>query len=145
MSADAVIESFLNDRGITYAKTGDQIWSLALAGEQKKSLGAAIALTASGLKLEAFFMRAPVENRDRVYRLFLSRNARARLVWFAADTQGDVYLLGYVPAAAVTMELLDALLGELLSTADQMFTAAVELGFADYLAKDMAWRAKNQS
>lgn len=142
MSATEVIERFLADRQIAYQQTAPDLWALQLAGEHKKTIGAGIALTDSGARFESFFMRAPNENAGEVCRLLLGRNARARHVWFAADGMGDLYLVGFVSRAAVTEGVLDEVLGELLTTADQMFDVAMQRGFASYLAADLAWRAK---
>lgn len=135
----AIVESFLRDRGIQFTRAGDA-FSMVLAGENKLTIPMAIALRSDGMRLESFFMRAPRENREETYRLLLSRNARARGVWFSVDADGDVFLLGH--AAVVTEEELDRVVGELLSTADAMFMPALSLGFAEYLAADLAWREK---
>lgn len=134
-----VVERFLRARGIQFVRTADS-FSMVLAGEHKHTIPAAIAVRSDGVRLESFFMRAPLENQEQTYRLLLSRNARSRAVWFAVDADGDVFLLGR--ASAVTEEELDRVVGELITTADAMFTPALSLGFAEYLAKDMAWRDK---
>lgn len=135
----AVVERFLRDRDIEFTRAGDQ-FSFVLAGENKHRIPAGLALRSDGARLESFFMRAPRENVDETYRLLLTRNARSRSVWFALDADGDVFLLGH--AAVVSDDELDRLIGELLSTADAMFMPALSLGFAEYLARDMAWREK---
>ena len=135
-----IVEAFFRNRTIEFARTGDGGFSAVLAGENKHSIPLAMAVRADGLRLESFFMRAPLENREQTYRLLLSRNVRARGVWFAVDADGDVYLLGHV--AVVTEDELDRIVGELLTTADEMFVPALSLGFAEYLAADLAWREK---
>ncbi|MGH2670300.1 MAG: YbjN domain-containing protein, partial [bacterium] len=101
-----------------------------------------LALSVDGIRAESFFMRAPHENAAEVYRMLLARNARARRCYFAVDGLGDIYLIGFCAAGDAAGDELDRLLGELLTVADQMFNACVGRGFATYLAKDMAWRAK---
>jgi len=135
----AIIEGFLRDRGIEFVRVGDG-FSMVLAGEHKHRIPVALTIRADGLRLESFFLRAPRENHEQAYRLLLSRNARSRSVWFALDADGDVFLLGHASTAGE--EDLDRLIGEVLSTADAMFMPALSLGFAEYLAYDMAWRAK---
>ena len=139
------LEAFLGDREISFTSPDDVTLSFALPGDAKQSIGVCIALTPSGLRTESFFMRAPQENARDVYTMLLSRNARGRLVWFAIDTHGDMYLLGFLPRAAVDEQTLDELLGEIVSTCDQMFTGVVECGFEAYLARDMQWRSKQFS
>lgn len=135
----AVVERFLRNRDIEFTRAGDT-FAFVLAGENKHRIPAALALRADGIRLESFFMRAPRENIEQTCRLLLSRNARSRTVWFAMDADGDVFLLGH--AAAISEDELDRLLGELLSTADAMFMPALSIGFAEYLARDLAWREK---
>jgi len=138
--AGAVVEHFLTDRGIEFVRAGNQ-FSFVLSGENKHRIPVGLALRADGVRLESFFMRAPRENQSEAYRLLLSRNARSRAVWFALDADGDVFLLGQ--SAAVNEAELDRLVGELLTTADAIFMPALSLGFAEYLAADLAWREKH--
>jgi hypothetical protein len=63
-------------------------------------------------------------------------------VWFAVDDVGDVHIVGQLPLEAIDADALDRLLGALLQVADETFNAAIQAGFATYLAHDMAWRAK---
>lgn len=139
MTGESVVEAFLRDREIEFTRAGSQ-FSMILAGEHKHRIPVGLALRDDGVRLESFFMRAPRENIAETYRLLLARNARARAVWFAVDADGDVFLLGH--ASAVEPGELDRLMGEVLTTADAMFMPALSLGFAGYLAQDMAWRRK---
>lgn len=134
-----VVEAFLAERAIPFTATNDG-FSLALAGESKHQIPVVLTLRRDGARVESFFMRAPRENREQAYRLFLARNARARAVWFALDADGDVYLVGH--ADVVGEDELDRLFGEVLATADAMFMPAISLGFQEYLAADLAWRAR---
>jgi hypothetical protein len=141
----SVVEEFLRDRDIAFTRSGDGAWALSLAGEHKHTIPVGLALSDDGLRAESFFMRAPQENAEEVYRLLLARNARGRRAFFAIDALGDIYLVGFCPKAAVTADELDHVLGEILTTADTMFSAVIERGFATYLANDMAWRAKQSN
>lgn len=141
----SVVEEFLADRGVSFTRAGDDTWALSLSGEHKHAIPVGLSLTQDGLRAESFFMRAPQENAEDVYRLLLARNARARRAYFAIDSLGDIYLIAFTPLDAVTDDELDRLLGEILTTADTMFSAVIERGFATYLANDMAWRAKQSN
>lgn len=137
--AAEVVARFLRDRDITFTRAGDE-FSFELAGEQKHRIPVALAVRSDGLRVESFFMRAPLENAADSYRLLLSRNARSRGVWFALDADGDVFLLGH--ASSITEDELDRLVGEMLTTADAMFSPALSIGFAQYLERDLAWRRR---
>ena len=139
--ADA-LGSFLTRAEIPFKEAGDGRWAVQLRGERKLTIPVMITEAADDLRFETFFMRRPQENADRFYEMLLRRNMRARGVAFALDGVGDVYLVATLPLDAVDEDRLDKLFGAILVEADGMFTAAIEVGFASYLAADMAWRAK---
>jgi hypothetical protein len=62
------------------------------------------------------------------------------VVAFSLDALGDVYLSGRVALAAVTAEEIDRLLGAVAQTSDDSFNPIVELGFADSIRREWAWR-----
>jgi hypothetical protein len=92
------------------------------------------------LRVEAFVMRHPDANIEDVWAWLLRRNARMFGVAFSIDQAGDVYLTGRVPLGAVTAGELDRLLGAVLSYADESFDTLLELGFADAIRREWAWR-----
>lgn len=136
------IERFLDQASIVFARTGPQQWAFQLAGEHKKTIPVTLTIVADSLRIESFFMRRPQDNREHFYELLLQRNARARGIAFALDADGDVYLTGAWPLAAIDERTLDQLLGVLLVEADGLFDLAIATGFETYLARDLAWRAR---
>jgi hypothetical protein len=114
---------------------------LQLRGDKKHSITVLLALRERTLALESFFMRRPAENHADLYAMLLRTNMRAYGIRFALDDIGDVFIVARIALESVTDEELDRLLGAVLSTADEMFMPAIEVGFASYLARDMAWRA----
>ncbi len=143
MNARDVLESYLTAQGIAFERTGDA-WALQLRGERKHSIPVLIAIAERTLTLQSFFMRRPMEDAGEFYRMLLARNMRASRLRFAADADGDVYLVGEIALDDADADAIDALLGELLYTCDQMFDAAIGTGFASYLEKDRAWRAQQR-
>jgi hypothetical protein len=137
-----LVEAYLDEQEILYARGGDGGWSFSLSGEHKKSLPVALEIRESTLALHAFFLRRPLENAAEVYRMLLSRNMRRSPVRFAADADGDVYLVGELPLAGLDEASVDTLLGATLAVADEMFRHALEVGFASYLERDLAWRER---
>ncbi len=97
---------------------------------------------AHSLSVEAFFCRQPDENHEAFYRFLLERNGRMYGVHFSLDPAGDVYLTGRLPLSAVGAADIDRLLGCVLSYADDNFDTALELGFANAIRREWAWRAK---
>jgi hypothetical protein len=94
------------------------------------------------LLVEAFVMRRPDENHERLYSLLLTRNARMYGVGWAIDPAGDVFLVGRLPLEAVTEDEVDRLLGAVLSYADETFDTMLEIGFGSSIRREWAWREK---
>jgi len=142
VTAADIVENYLAEQEIGFSRSGDGVWTFSLSGEHKKSLPVVLEQRETTLALQAFFIRRPFEHADEVYRMLLSRNLRRSPVRFAADADGDVYLVGEVPLGALTEDALDEMLGAALATADQLFDPVIALGFASYLERDLAWREK---
>ena len=92
------------------------------------------------MRVEAFVMRQPDENREALWAWLLQRNARMYGVAFAIDTVGDVYLVGRMPLHAVTADEVDRLLGAVLTYADESFDPMLEIGFGSAIRREWAWR-----
>jgi putative sensory transduction regulator len=137
----AIIERSLSTEGIRSERVTSTDWAVQLKGEKKLSITVLIALRERTVAVESFFIRRPAENHADVYRMLLRCNATLYGVRFALDDLGDVYLVGRFSIDAVTEDELDRVLGVILTTSDAMFMPAIEVGFASYLARDMAWRA----
>lgn len=140
-AATEIIDSYLADREVRHERVSENDWALQLRGEKKFSITVLLAVRERTLQLESFFIRRAAENHADFYRMFLRANMRVYGVRFAIDDVGDVFLVGRIPLEAVTGDELDRLLGAILTTSDEMFMPAIEVGFASYLARDMAWRA----
>lgn len=136
-----VIAAFLDSTGLAWTALPNDRFVTQLKGEHKLTIPVGLAIIGDELHLESFFMRRPQEDKERFADLLMRRNMRAPGVHYAFDADGDVHLVGRLPLAAVTMENLDRLFGALLVEADGTFDAAIAIGFASYLANDMAWRA----
>ncbi len=91
---------------------------------------------------ESFFMRAPEEQQERLYRDLLLRQATSYVLRFTLDEAGDLFLVGQVPLRAITAEEVDRIVGTVLDVADAAYLPAVEIGFASSIAAEKAWRAR---
>jgi len=92
------------------------------------------------LRIEAFVMRQPDENREQLWAYLLQHNARMYGVAFSIDSVGDVYLVGRVPLHSVTPDEVDRLLGAVLTYADESFDPMLEIGFGSAIRREWAWR-----
>jgi hypothetical protein len=59
---------------------------------------------------------------------------------FAINEFGDIYLVGRLPLDAVNTRELDRILGSVLQYADSAFNPLLELGFANAIRREWAWR-----
>ena len=136
-----IIGAYLREHEIRHERPSESDWTVQLRGEKKLSTTVLFAVRERTLAVEAFFMRRPNENHAEFYRMLLRANMRTYAIRFAVDDVGDVYLVARIPLASVTEEELDRVLGAILTTAEETFMPAIEVGFASYLQRDMAWRA----
>ncbi len=113
---------------------------VVLPGEQKLRTTVSMTVGTHALSVNAFVLRHPEDHIDDVHRWLLERNTSLTLVGFALDHLGDVYLSGRIPLAAVTPELLDTLMGQVLEAADGSFNLLLERGFESAIRREWRWR-----
>lgn len=123
-------------------RVGDNGWLTVLRGERKRGIPVYLELGAHTLVVESFFMSAPDERHDEVYRYLLGRNLRTYTLRFAVYDSGDIMIVGVIPRHAVTVDELDRTLGQLLSVADDSYWPAIRLAFTEYIEREQAWRSK---
>ena len=136
------IEEWFAQSDLEVERVGDNGWLTVLAGEKKRTIPVFLELGEHTLVIESFFLAAPDERHDEVYRYLLQRNLRTYNMRFALYDSGDVMLVGVLPRHAVTVDELDRTLGQLLSVADDSYWPAIRLGFTGYIEREQAWREK---
>jgi hypothetical protein len=136
----AVIERTLADAEVEWESPADGTYVVTLPGTRKLSTTCSLVVGKHSLSVNAFVVRCPDENHAGVHRWLLERNTRLYGVSYAIDKLGDVYLVGRLPLAAVTPEEIDRLLGVVLDQADGSFNTLLEMGFAESIRKEYAWR-----
>lgn len=137
---DALIRGALDDRELEYDRSGEGSYLVKLPGTHKQATMCWLVLGEHALLVEAFVMRRPDENADRLHAFLLRRNAKMYGVAFSIDNVGDVYLVGRVALHAVTADEIDRLLGSVLTYADDNFDAMLQIGFAGSIRREWAWR-----
>jgi hypothetical protein len=138
---EELVRASLDAAGVEHedgARPGELIASLP--GEHKLRTVVSLLVGDHSLSASAFVIRRPDENADEVHRWLLRRNARLQGVAYAVDKDGDVFVVGRLPLAAVTAETLDALLGSLLDASDGSFDTLLAMGFITSMRKEWAWR-----
>ncbi len=140
-AADTVLQT-LKDADLEYVQFDESTFVVALPGEKRLKTACWLTIGKHALEVEAFVMRRPDENRDRVHTYLLQRNVRTYGVSWCIDSVGDIYLAGRLPLAAVTPDEIDRILGSVLEYADGTFNTLLELGFGSSIRKEWAWRVK---
>lgn len=123
-------------------RSSDTGWDVMLSGERKRTIPVRLDAGAHTLTIQSFFMRAPDENAEELYAWLLRRNLRTYSLRFALHPDGDVLLVGVLPVAAVSVEEIDRVMGQLLVIADETFDQALRTGFASYIEREQAWRER---
>ena len=142
-SRDAVsrlIERVCTERELPWEVTGEQSYVVTLPGQNKLKTACNLIVGEHALRVEAFIMRQPDENREELWAWLLQRNARMYGVAFSIDKAGDVYLTGRLSLASVTEEELDRLLGAVVTYADESFNPMLEIGFGTAILREWKWR-----
>ncbi|MGH3743959.1 MAG: YbjN domain-containing protein [Mycobacteriales bacterium] len=129
--------------GMTYERPRPRQYLVKLEGQHKLATMCWLVAGDHSLLVEAFVMRRPDEDHQRLYDLLLTRNGRMYGVAWAIDDVGDVFLVGRLPLSAISGEEVDRLLGSVLSYADETFDTMLEIGFGTSIRREWAWRSKN--
>ena len=137
-----LIERVCAERELEYEVAGDGHWVVTLPGTHKLKTTCNLIVGEHALRIEAFVMRQPDENREELWAWLLRRNARMYGVSFSIDGVGDVYLTGRVSLKSLDEDELDRLLGSVLTYADDSFDSMLEIGFGESIRREWAWRVK---
>ena len=137
-----LIERVLTERELEFERTGDSSYVVTLPGTHKLKTVCNLIAGEHALRLEAFVMRQPDENREELWAWLLRHNARMYGVGFSIDAAGDVYLTGRVTLKGLDEDELDRLLGAVLTYADESFDTMLEIGFGTSIRREWEWRVK---
>ncbi|HET8989234.1 MAG TPA: YbjN domain-containing protein [Humibacillus sp.] len=140
-AADARLTAYLDGVGLSWelgGRTGEYV--VTLPGDKKLKTVVSLLVRDRTTSLSAFVIRNPDENHEAFYRALLRKNLRLQGVAYAIDTDGDVYLRGELPTAALDEEHLDQLFGVVLTACDDAFNELLALGFLGSMKKEWAWR-----
>lgn len=140
INSRAIIEEFLDSHDLDYERRDEQTFLVTLPGEKKLQTHCALVVGDYSLSVNAFVMRKPDENAEKVFEWCLKRNASMYGVAFAINELGDLYLVGRLPLQAINEQEIDRLLGSVLQHADSSFNPLLELGFASSIRREWAWR-----
>lgn len=134
------IEDFLESHDIEHERKDHNTFLITLPGEKKLQTHCALSVGDHSLSINAFIIRKPDENQGDVFEWCMQRNASMYGVAFALNELGDIYLVGRIPLSVVNVQELDRLIGGVLQYSDSAFNPLLELGFANAIRREWAWR-----
>ncbi len=134
------IRTELSELDLDWAESAPGLFSVSLPGTRKLVTECALQVGKHRLSLRAFVARKPDENQVGVYRWLLERNLKLHGICLAVDALGDIYLTGSLPVELVSRIEVDRLLGAVAEAADDSFNVILELGFAESIRQEWAWR-----
>jgi len=130
------------ERELPCEPSGDSSWVVTLPGTHKLKTVVNLIVGEHALRIEAFVMRQPDENREELWAWLLRHNARMYGVSFSIDGTGDIYLTGRVSLKSLDDDELDRLLGAVLTYADDNFDTLLQIGFGSAIRREWDWRVK---
>ena len=139
MSVSQTIADFLQSEKIDFEQDGKS-FLITLKGEKKLQTHCALIVGDHSLSINAFVIRKPDENEGQVHHWCMSKNASMYGFAFAINPLGDIYLVGRLPLDAVNAQELDRILGSVLQYSDSSFNPLLEIGFANAIRREWAWR-----
>lgn len=139
MSVVTTIAEYLQSTGVDFDQE-ESTFLVTLKGEKKLQTHCALIVGDHSLSINAFVIRKPDENEDQVHHWCLTKNAAMYGLAFAINQLGDIYLVGRLPLDAVNERELDRLLGSVLQYSDSAFNPLLEIGFANAIRREWAWR-----
>ena len=134
------IEDFLQSHDLDFEKQGENTFMVTLPGEKKLQTHCALVIGNHSLSINAFVIRKPDTHEEAVHKWCMAKNASMYGIAFAINELGDIYLVGRLPLDAVNARELDRLIGSVLQYSDSSFNPLLELGFADAIRREWAWR-----
>ena len=139
MTVQQLIEDALAGHGLVFTHHQGAL-IVELPGERKLTTNVLLRVGEHSVRVEAFVCRKPDENFEGVYRFLLRRNRRLYGVAYTLDNVGDIYLVGRMALDVVNAEEVDRILGQVVEAVNQDFNTLLELGFANSIRKEWAWR-----
>jgi hypothetical protein len=135
-----IIEEFLESHDLEYEKKDFNTFLITLPGEKKLQTHCALVVGDHSLSINAFVIRKPDDNEAGVHAWCMAKNASLYGIAFAINELHDIFLVGRLPISAVTDREIDRLVGAVLQASDSSFNPLLEIGFANAIRREWAWR-----
>lgn len=135
-----ILRESLADANIQHELLDDSTLLVTVPGEKKLYTNVIFKVSEKTLSINAFVIRKPDQNVEIVHDWLLRHNAENYLLSYAINELGDIYLVGRLPIALVSKDEIDRILGAIHEYCDASFNILLELGFADAIRREWAWR-----
>ena len=135
-----ILRESLADANIQHELLDDSTILVTVPGEKKLYTNVIFKVSEKTLSINAFVIRKPDQNAEKVHDWLLRHNAANYLLSYAINELGDIYLVGRLPIALVSRDEVDRILGAIHEYCDASFNILLELGFADAIRREWAWR-----
>jgi len=113
---------------------------VTLPGIKKLQTHCVLLIGQHSLSINAFVIRKPDQNQSQIHEWLLHKNINLYALSYAVNELGDIYLVGRLPLDSVTSGELDRIFGAVLEYCDTTFNTLLEMGFADAIRREWAWR-----
>jgi len=134
------IEEFLESHDLEFEKKDANTFLITLPGEKKLQTHCALIVGGHSLSINAFVIRKPDDNEAAIHAWCMAKNATLYGIAFAINELHDIFLVGRLPISAVTDREIDRLVGAVLQASDSSFNPLLEIGFANAIRREWAWR-----
>ena len=135
-----IIEEFLDSHDLEFERKDVNTFLVTLPGEKKLQTHCALIIGDHSLSINAFVIRKPDDNEAAVHSWCMAKNASLYGIAFAINDVGDIFLVGRLPLSAVNEREIDRLIGTVLEISDTSFNPLLEIGFANAIRREWAWR-----
>ena len=135
-----VLREVLEESKITYEEIDSSTLLVTVPGEKKLYTNVVFKVGDKTLSINAFVIRKPDQNSEKVHEWLLRHNASMYLLSYGINELGDIYLVGRLPIELITKCEVDRILGAVHEYCDASFNTLLELGFADAIRREWAWR-----
>lgn len=135
-----ILTETLGESDIEYEQLDSSTLLVTVPGTKKLYTNVLFKVTDKTLSINAFVIRKPDQNVEKVHEWLLRHNAAHYLLSYAVNELGDIYLVGRLPIGLLSKEELDRILGAIHEYCDASFNILLELGFADAIRREWAWR-----
>ena len=135
-----VLSEYLDNSKIDYQSLDANTLAVTIPGEKKLYTNAIFKVSDKTLSVNAFVIRKPDQNSERVHEWLLRHNSTNYLLSYAVNELGDIYLVGRLPIELVTREEIDRIIGAIHEYCDSSFNILLELGFEDAIRREWVWR-----